>query len=1221
MLFEIFKFEIKYRAKRWETYLYFAVLFLFSIIAVDFIAEGQLDPLKRNAPYVIARTMGVVSALFMIITSMVMGVAVLRDFDHQMESLMFINPIKKRDYLLGRFFGSFIVLIFIFSGLLFGMMLGDFMPWLNADNRLPFNFWHYLHPFLFLIIPTLFFGGALFFVSGTLSRKLIVVYTQGVLFLIVYILAMNLAENSEDLFLSALLEPFTFQSVSVTTQFWTVAERNSQMLSIEGILLYNRLIWLAVGIIALVIGHYGFSFNAVRDKASKSKKTLKASALFSSSDDLSDVGQLMIKNTRHIKIPTFTLQTGIRTSFQQLKQQTVFYVKTIIKEIPFWAIVICGAAIIMINSISLGTVHGVDSYPATYIIVGELQELSILFFLLIILFYSGELVWKERDAKISKIFDALPVSDFVNLTGKFIALAFIIVLLILAIIVASVIFQTSKAYYHYEPGVYFTGFFVEIFPFLILLMFVCFFFQVLINHKFLAHLAVMGFTFISTILLQVLGLNHGLYTFGASNLGTYSDMNGYGHFLKPYLWFKVYWIAFSVLLFIIAVLFSVRGTEVRIKQRWKLSKFRLTKPLRQLGTVALLIFILSGVYIFYNTNILNSYSTQTRQETFRADYEKALKQYEHYPQPKIIDVNLKLDLYPSDRNYSAEGYFILTNTHDIPIDKIHIQKQPNELVSIEYLHFEEGARLNNKYKKYGYHIYDLNEALQPGDSIKMKFKQTYTTKGFTEYSDPSLVYNGTLLNHLQFPTLAYNEHIELEDDNTREQYGLAPKIRTAKLNDSIATLEGRSGGDGEEINFEIVIGTDSCQTAIAPGYLQKKWIANDRKYFHYKMDKPMSNFYSVLSAQYEVMQDQWQPSPDCLSTPVQLEIYYHKGHEYNLQRMMTGMKKSLEYFSKNFSPYQYRQMRIVETPSYKSRAVSFPNTVPFSENIGFIMDIDDEKDVDMAFYITAHELAHQWWGHQVTPANVQGKAMLTEALAQYSALMVVQQTYSEEMVGQILQAEMSRYLKGRTNEKTQEMSLSLVESGQQYIHYGKGLINLYAFQDYISEDSVNMALSRFIRDWDSFNGLLKTKTDRYATSADLLGYFREVTPDSLQYIIEDLFETITVYENRTIEAEYEKFSKDQYKVDLTLDAKKYRLDSQEIETSIGINDWIDIGVYTENEDGKEELIYLKKHKITNQLTKLEIWVDQKPVKAGIDIKNKLTDRNFSDNVKVLSKKK
>ncbi|UII31082.1 aminopeptidase [Fulvivirga ulvae] len=1197
MLYEIFRFEIQYRSRRPDTYIYFFILFFFSTIAVDFLFEGELHPLRRNAPLVIARTMGIVSALFMMVVSMIMGVAVLRDFDQQMESLMFVNPITKRDYLLGRFLGSFVVLVLIFSGLPLGMIAGDLMPWHKASELSPFELWHYLQPFLYLVLPTLFFGGAIFFVSGALSRKLIIVYTQGFFFLMAYLLAMNLAVKNDDLFVTALIEPFTFQTIRIATAFWTMAERNSMMVPMDDVLLYNRLMWSAIGIIALITGYYAFHFQVVRDKASRKRRQTTDSAASAPSHTGSTK-----------EIPAVTVRTGTWIGLIQLLHHALFNFRFIIKSIPFWAIVLCGMCILVITPFNLGTVYGVDSYPTTDILVGELMENTILFFLAIILFYSGELVWQERDVRVNGIYDALPVSDTVNFTGKFIGLILSYVVLIAAMILAGIGYQTFSGYYQYEPGVYFMGFFGEIFPFLFFLTIISFFFQVLVNHKFLAHLVVVAFVFASSIMLQVIGFNHGLYTFAAGDLGTYSAMNGYGHFLEPYLWFKLYWLSFSILLFIVAIILSVRGTETRLFRRWKLSKPRFTKPLSRASGVSIIIFLLTGGFIFHNTNILNSYLPEPAQNALQADYEKTLQHYKNIPQPKIVDVNLHLDLFPYDRDYAVEGDYVLTNHHNQAINEIHIQKLPNDQVALEYLDIEGGATYNNKHELFSYYIYELKHPLYPGDSLKMTFRQTFTTTGFTENSDTHVVYNGTFFDNSHFPTVGYNEDIELDDDHIRSGLGLVPKVRSAKIDDPIAVLDGKAGGDGEEINFEMVISTDTSQTAIVPGYLKKEWQEGSRRYFHYKMDEPMSNFYSMVSARYEVLKDQWIPSNDGLGDTADLEIYYHKGHEYNLQRMMNGMKRSLDYYSKHFGQYQYRQLRILESTIYKNRAQSFPNTIPFSEGMGFILDINDQEDLDMAFYVTAHEVAHQWWGHQVNPANVQGMSMISETLAQYAALMVFKDAFPEAQVEQLLKLQRERYFKGRSRERSCEMPLALVESGQDYIHYGKGLINMYALQDYISEDSVNSALQQFLTDWNGFQKPL----ERYPTTDDLLKYFRRVTPDSLQYVIEDLFERITIYKLKTNEATYDRTNAGQYHVKLSLEAQKYRIDSSGSEEVLAINDWIDIGIYA-----GEELIYKKKHFMTNENTELEITVNRKPTRAGIDPLHKLIDRKPEDNLKTL----
>jgi aminopeptidase N len=323
------------------------------------------------------------------------------------------------------------------------------------------------------------------------------------------------------------------------------------------------------------------------------------------------------------------------------------------------------------------------------------------------------------------------------------------------------------------------------------------------------------------------------------------------------------------------------------------------------------------------------------------------------------------------------------------------------------------------------------------------------------------------------------------------------------------------------------------------------------------------------------------------------------------------MKASFNYYTKHFGPYAYEQMRIMEYPRYRKNAQSLPGTVPFSEALGFILKIDDEKDVDMAFYVTAHELAHQWWGLQLVAANVEGREMILESLAQYSALMVMKATYGEEKVEQFLRKQLKEYLSGRAAAAKGERPMAQVD-GDPYIHYNKGALNLYAFQDHVSEEKVNLALQRFIKDWNAFGGSFQR--DRYATTEDLLGYFRAVTPDTLQNVITDLFETITIYDNKVVAARRQKLSGNKYMIDLTIHVLKHHVDSSGIEMPVRLGDWMDVGIYARNENGKDEFIYLNKHKITRQITNLQIVVDRLPTKAGIDPRHILIDKNGDDNV-------
>ena len=1027
--------------------------------------------------------------------------------------------------------------------------------------------------------------------GGTLSKRIIVVFTQGVGLLVLYMFSVQIIGDLENQSLGAILDPFALNTRGFTTQYWTVAEKNSQVIPLAGEFLINRLLWLGVGITALVTTYFLFTFSASKKKSKKKSKATDEAPLTMSASIAS--------------IPAVTQADGFKTHFKQMLGMSGFYFKWIVKQVPFIAMVLAGIGIMFSNAQFWGKVYDVFRLPTTYSIL-ELIGTFNLFFIIIIVSYTGELIWKERDVKMNLIYDAMPYPNFVTIAGKFLSMVYVFIVLLTLLMFSGMIIQLFSGYTNFEIGLYISRLFSETLAFLLLFTFLGFLIHTLVNHKFIGH-AVFIMFFIATAVLSEMGIEHSLFHFAESNLGQYSDMNGNGHYVSPFSWFNLYWFAFAALLFVVALLFSIRGAETALKMRWRMSRLRLTRPVLIAALMALFVFAGSGCYIYYNTNVKNEYQNSKAREKDQAAYEKALKQYQDIPQPRITDVFVEVDIYPEDRDFTAKGYYWLKNKTNTSIPDVHVQLYPDKQIS-NTIKFADGAGVKKAFDEFEYVIYTLKKPLAPGDSIKMHFTTSFKTNGFVEgNSNTEVLQNGTFFNNTYFPSFGYGDQFELGDDDERKKHDLPEKERMRERDDPVGLSQHLITDDADRINLEIIISTSSDQTAIAPGYLQKEWEKDGRKYYHYKMDQPILAFFSIVSARYEVMRDEWISSD---SQKVNLEIYYHKGHELNLDRLMNGMKKSLDYFSDNFSPYQYRQLRIMEFPRYRSFAQSFANTVPFSEEMGFILDIG-ENDIDFPFYVTAHEVGHQWWAHQVTEASVKGNAMLSETMAQYSALMVMKNNYPEAMMQKFLKFEMDRYLRGRATEQKKEQPLELVES-QGYIHYRKGAVVMFALQDYIGEEKVNEALQTCIKDW-------AYREDQYITSADLLKYFRAVTPDSLQYIIKDMFETITLYENRTTAATYEKVG-DQYKVTVDVSAIKYRADSLGTETEIPINDWIDVGVIGKDEQGKEKVLSLKKYKIDTKEMSFDIIVDELPIKAGIDPINKLIDRNPEDNRKSVTLK-
>jgi aminopeptidase N len=403
------------------------------------------------------------------------------------------------------------------------------------------------------------------------------------------------------------------------------------------------------------------------------------------------------------------------------------------------------------------------------------------------------------------------------------------------------------------------------------------------------------------------------------------------------------------------------------------------------------------------------------------------------------------------------------------------------------------------------------------------------------------------------------------------------------------------------------VSTQADQIAIAPGNLEREWTEGPRRFFHYRADAPIANFFSFQSARYAVRRDVWQRDDGSAghdaASDVAIEIYYQPGHEFNLDSMLESVKASLSYNSRNFGPYQYRQFRIVEFPRYARFAQAFPNTIPYSEGIGFIARVkpDDPKDIDYPYYVTAHEAAHQWWGHQVMSGDVQGGSMLVESLAQYSALMVMRHKVGPAKMRKFLAYELNRYLLGRATEQKKELPLSRVED-QPYVHYAKGSLVMYALADNIGEERLNEAIRTF-RDAHAFKG------PPYPSTSELIGGIRAVTPAQMQYLIEDLFDRIVIYDNRAVSASAKPLPGGRFEVTVKVVAKKRIADELGKEHDVPLADLIDIGVV----DDKGEPIALERHRIDREEGSFTLVVDRKPAKAGIDPLNMLIDRRPDDN--------
>ncbi|HYJ83644.1 MAG TPA: M1 family aminopeptidase, partial [Allosphingosinicella sp.] len=283
----------------------------------------------------------------------------------------------------------------------------------------------------------------------------------------------------------------------------------------------------------------------------------------------------------------------------------------------------------------------------------------------------------------------------------------------------------------------------------------------------------------------------------------------------------------------------------------------------------------------------------------------------------------------------------------------------------------------------------------------------------------------------------------------------------------------------------------------------------------------------------------------------------------------------------------------------------------YSEAIGFVADNSNPDKIDYVTYVTAHELGHQYWAHQIIGAEMQGGTMLSETLAQYSALMVMKRLYGEDKIRRFLKFELDGYLRRRGGEPVEELPLMRVEN-QQYIHYNKGSLVMYLLQERLGEAAVNRAL-RTVLDKYKFKGA------PYPRSIELVEAFRkEAKSPEDQALITDLFERITLYDLKVGEAKATKRPDGKWDVVVPVEAKKAYADGQGNEKPAAFADRIAVGLFTA-EPGRgafdrRNVLVMQRQPVRSGKQVFRFVTDKKPTHAGIDPYNFYIDRNSDDNV-------
>lgn len=1175
---EILRFELRLQIRSPMFAGLLAVFFAIHLLTMAqigiHVSDNQL--IANNSAYVIFRIELVLSVFGMLPSVIFVVNAATRDQALGTADFFYTTPASKLAYLLGRFSGGVICALLVGLAGVAGTFAGTFMPSLDADRLAAFDWRPYVLVFTTMVAPNLLVFCAFAFAIATLTRSAVMSFAMVLVFLVAALIANNPAIAQGAAWLTY-VDPFGGVAVERLTRYWTVDELNT--IAPIANLPANRLLWLGLAALALTATVLKFRLAHAPTGRAWLKNPFAGRAMPAPAP----AGQ------------TWRSRFGISGAAAQFASQWRMDLRSVLLSPLFWLVVVLtvGSALSEISG-KVSALMDLPLHPVTSQMLGFVRYGLLQFILIVIVFYSGILIHREREHRLHEIVGAAPYPDWLPLVSKIATLCTVLMVLLAATVLTSIVWQLAHGQHQLDLAVYLQSVFIfSGFYFCMLAVLACLL-QTLAPGKWSGMLLVTA-AMIVLLSLEPAGFEHVLYGFRIPFV-IYSDMNGFGQFLAPTYSLIGYWAAFCFLLIVAGHLVMPRGAAAGLGQRLRGAGRRFTPGVRALAAAAAVVFLILGSWIFYNTNVLNTYETAKSRLEAKADYERRYGAFKGAPGPAVSDINLTLDLFASERRLRSGGRAMLRNTEAAPLSEIFVSVDPR--LRVERLAVE-GASLAVQDRRLGVFRFKLARPMQPGGEAAMTWTLERANHGFVNSgSDTDVVENGTFVDiQAVMPFPAYDGDREIEGAGDRKRLGLAPQPRLPALGDPAWINKIGFVADSRP-TFQVVFSTDADQIAVAPGALKRDWTEAGRRYFDYQMEIPTRPAISFTSARYKVVHRQ--------SNGVDIAVYYDAKHPWNVDTLVNTSDTALAYFSREFAPYPLSHFRLAEFAGYRTLAQAHAGMINYSENVGFTNDLSHWADLD---YTTIHELAHQWWGGLAYGARMQGRQILNEGLAQYSTFMVFKQQPDQRWVRRIMAKTNRQYLAARSNESVGEQPVIMTED-QGYISYNKAAMGIYWLQELIGPEKVHQALRSYLAKF-------AMQPAPFPTSLDLVAELRAVAGPEYQGLITDLFEKIMLYDVQVTAASVRPVG-GEYEVAMEITGRQFQADGRGKETEVPLDTWFDLVVFPPGGDLTALTPLYKSHqRIHTGKQRITVRVPEKPGAVGVDPYLLMIDRRPEDNVRRL----
>ena len=1050
---QLLAFEWRYHTRRLLWVLVALVVCGMALVLVQTGYGAESTPV--NSPYAVMRAGGLLSLWLLFSQTLFTVHGVLRDDEHGMRELVLSRPIGTVVYVTTRYLGVVLAggtaMVLAVAVLMLAPQLLPLEPDMVGRVRVA----PYAQVLFTLIVPNLLLVSALLCAVAWSTRSSLATYVGGVAIFALYMTAAMLGDSplmanstppsADGLARAALTDPFGISAVFEQTRYWTPAERSIRLITLSGHYLQNRVIVLAIALLAVLVAarrlaRSGGGLHGRRTAPAGSTRQRASSAHHAAPEPMSSYATVTPTASARGHFMGAVL-SSVRLELRQLFGARVFQ-----------ALLLLFVFITAVETFNrlLNAEYGTRVLASSGEIVGAIPFR--LFALLSLVYFGAELAWRERSVRMDGLVHATPASNGVFVLSKCIALMLVpVALLAIGLVVAGVV-QVSGNGLPLSPSVYLSQFWFAGYP-LVLTALLVVAVQVLAGNRWLG--MVVSFAIIALSSAgPLLGLEHPLLRFAAAPDLLHSDFDGYGAATTAFAAFMLYWTSAALLLAIVAWAAWPRGWHGSARPLLP-SPGRMGTATRRAGLVATGVLLTTGAAVFYQTNVLHAWESRDANNAWHADYERQYRRLAGVPQPTVTHADIAVDFTPPALRIDVRGTLSVQNRTTRAIDTIWLTvRREADDVAIA----APGAALVPPDPRFGVHAIALTRPLAPMDSTRIEYAYRIANGGIrADGYNADVLSNGSYVTMLvAMPSFGYRASYELRDQRERARRGLpagTDGLQPPSAIDSL-TREARAEAQPDAwLTLHATLSTTDGQVALGPGVLERSWSEGERRYFEYRVAERMPARFGFVSGRYDVVRD----SADGVS----VEFWHHPQHDRNANRFAGAAADALRMYNTRFGPYTGGTLRLIEVPDrWPFAGFALGGMLMFNERRGVLTDARDD-DVDLLTRRVAHEVSHQWWGYRVSPLSVLGATTVVETLAKYSEQLAVEAAHGADALPQLIAFDHDRYLAGRARDPEPEPPL-VEASGQDYLFYGKGAVAMHALRAALGDSAITRALRQLV---------------------------------------------------------------------------------------------------------------------------------------------------------------